>query len=87
MHSRLFKPSAWLGFPHDGYPVVSLDQYLEVRESTVNQIDSALSAARHIQSLLTFGVLEAVVEKPVPESTLRLDSTDSRTYRRSQSLA
>ncbi|KAI1655965.1 hypothetical protein F4813DRAFT_397865 [Daldinia decipiens] len=76
MPSRLFKPSAWLNFRHDGYPVVPFNQYLKIRKqhSIPDQNDSvepaASSLAAEMQSLLTFGVLEAVVEKHIPESAL-----------------
>ncbi|KAI1212145.1 uncharacterized protein F4807DRAFT_458348 [Annulohypoxylon truncatum] len=70
MHSRLFKPSVWLGFPHDGYDVVPFNQYLDIRNLDNSQLDTCVRDAAGLQSLLTFGFLEAAVEKQIPEGTL-----------------
>ncbi|KAI1808580.1 hypothetical protein F4811DRAFT_176509 [Daldinia bambusicola] len=85
MQSRVFKPSVWLNFNHDGYPLVPFEQYLEVRNQhhTPNQDESAekrvLNLAARMQSLLTFGLIEGVVEKHVPESALTRKTSDGGT--------
>ncbi|KAI1099363.1 hypothetical protein F4804DRAFT_322111 [Jackrogersella minutella] len=67
--SPLFGHPPWLGFSHDGYPVVPLAEYLKVRKHNILS-GGVRGIAASTQSLLTFGLLEAVVEKPIPESTL-----------------
>lgn len=67
LHSRLFADPEWLGYPHDGYDPVSLRQYLEVRPR--NQSSMNILAASY-QSMLTFGLLEAVIEAPIAEDML-----------------
>lgn len=73
--SRFFRHPQWLGFRHDGYPVVSLAQYLKIRqEDSPSDREEAAEVMRKMaastQSLLTFGLLEAVIEQPVPENEL-----------------
>ncbi|KAJ4144433.1 hypothetical protein LMH87_003315 [Akanthomyces muscarius] len=93
MSSREASPSArfqffanppWLGFPHDGYDVVPLAQYIDIRpqdtfpnwEEEEEMAPRKLAAS--IQSLLTFGLLEAVTEQHVPESKLILAEESGR---------
>ncbi|KAI1469339.1 uncharacterized protein F4812DRAFT_325956 [Daldinia caldariorum] len=85
MQSRVFKPSVWLNFNHDGYPLVPFEQYLEVRNQhpTPNQDESAemgvSNTAAQMQSLLTFGLIEGVVEKHVPECALTRKTSNGGT--------
>lgn len=72
----LFGKPRWLGFCHDGYPVVPLAQYLKLREKDPYNtqgrdpnLRARVMAARE-QSLLTFGLLEAITDQHVPERTL-----------------
>ena len=79
--SRLFRPPAWLGFNHDGHDVVPMEQYLKIRKShnlpeeMATARTHALAAARSMQSLLTFGFLEAATGMQVPESRLLQEVT------------
>lgn len=74
--SQLFRHPQWLGFRHDGYKVVPLAQYLEIRQGDPASGQEKSAEARlkefaaSMQSLLTFGLLEAVTEQNVPEDTL-----------------
>lgn len=93
MSSREASPSArfqffanppWLGFPHDGYDVVPLAQYIDIRpQNTLPNWEeeeemAPRKLAASIQSLLTFGLLEAVTEQHVPESKLILAEESGR---------
>lgn len=64
--SRLLDGPEWLGYPHDGYEPVSLREYLDDRPKD----SSTRYLAASYQSLLTFGLLEAVVEAPIAEEML-----------------
>lgn len=64
--SRLFDGPEWLGYPHDGQEPVSLRDYLDARPKD----SSTRYLAASYQSLLTFGLLEAVMEAPVAEEML-----------------
>ncbi|KAI1165801.1 hypothetical protein F5B18DRAFT_608744 [Nemania serpens] len=66
--SRVFRHPQWLGFGHDGYGVVPLAGYLKIRQE--DRSSSSGKFAAGMQSLLTFGLLEAVVEQHIPESKL-----------------
>jgi hypothetical protein len=64
----IFKDAPWLGGKHDGYPLLSFDDYERARPKI-----SPLSIREHVaqlQCLLTFGLLEAVMEVKILESTL-----------------
>ncbi|KAH6622268.1 hypothetical protein C7974DRAFT_219285 [Boeremia exigua] len=71
--SNFFKSPEWLGFPHEGYRVGPLQTYISSRrENNTLKIaettkESVLKAAAEYQSLLTFGLLESVIEAPVAE--------------------
>ncbi len=65
--SSLFKEPLWLGFRHDGYPQVPFSQYRSIRGIPSA---SGREEAAALQGWLTFGLIEAVVEKHVPESSL-----------------
>jgi len=67
LQSRLFADPEWLGYPHDGYDLVSLREYLEIRPKKKS---SMKSLAASYQSMLTFGLLEAVIEAPIAEDVL-----------------
>ncbi|KAJ2989488.1 hypothetical protein NUW58_g3440 [Xylaria curta] len=66
--SRVFKHPPWLGFRHDGYRIVPLAEYLVIRKE--DHPPGQKNFAASTQSLLTFGLLEAVVEQHIPESKL-----------------
>jgi hypothetical protein len=67
VHCRLFENPDWLGYPHNGHEPVSLREYLGVRPKKESS-NKCLAAA--YQSMLTFGLLEAVIEVPVSEDML-----------------
>jgi hypothetical protein len=67
VHCRLFENPDWLEYPHDGHEPVSLREYLGVRPKKESS-NKYLAAA--YQSMLTFGLLEAVIEAPVSEDML-----------------
>jgi hypothetical protein len=67
LRSRLFQGPEWLGYPHDGYNTVSLREYLNMRPKKETLI---ISPAASYQSMLTFGLVEAVIEAPVAEDML-----------------
>lgn len=62
---------AW--FPHDGHPLTSLAEYLQAHSppATNDHMDAQqIRLSAGAQSLLTFGLLEAVLERPISESIL-----------------
>lgn len=67
----------WLGFQHDGYPVVSLTQYRAIRGTQI-PLEFNREHAAFVQAWLSFGLLEAVLEQSVPESELICQSWDGR---------
>jgi len=70
----IFKDAPWLGGKHDGYPLLSFDDYEGARPKI-----SPLSRehAAQLQCLLTFGLLEAVMEVKILESTLLQQGDDN----------
>lgn len=65
----LFQDPKWLGFTHDGYPLATLGQYRVLRGIE----NPTLFDRNHVsilQSWFSFGLLEAVLELPIPESML-----------------
>ncbi|KAL3481919.1 hypothetical protein BJX99DRAFT_269419 [Aspergillus californicus] len=69
--SFIFADTPWLGAAHDGYPLVPLSDYKAVRlPSNTESTNSPQSQAAMLQAWLTFGLLEAVTEAKVAESTL-----------------
>lgn len=67
----------WLGFKHDGYPVVLLTQYRAIRGTQI-PLQFNREHAAFVQAWLSFGLLEAVLEQTVPESELICQSWDGR---------
>ncbi|RBR18056.1 hypothetical protein FVER53590_04301 [Fusarium verticillioides] len=73
---RLFLEPKWLGFRHSGYEVKPLNDYILTRnlpDATDNGKDSQArlkELAASYQSLLTFGLVEAVTETGVQEDEL-----------------
>lgn len=71
---RFFGCPKWLGFQHNGYPVVELKDYLRIRRPNEGlepvQAETTEERAASTQSLLTFGLLEAVIWDHVPENEL-----------------
>ncbi|ESK88642.1 hypothetical protein Moror_3045 [Moniliophthora roreri MCA 2997] len=65
----IFRPSPWLDGKHNRYSILSFMDYLRARENSVNSSDAQEQAAL-IQSQLTFGLLEAVMEIKLDESIL-----------------
>ncbi|KAK5993886.1 hypothetical protein PT974_07323 [Cladobotryum mycophilum] len=69
-----FRSPKWLGYAHDGYPLTSLAEYVRTRRSPV--LDEADVTARRkqlaaeTQAVLTFGLLESVLERSISESVL-----------------
>ncbi|RBA11122.1 hypothetical protein FPRO05_04295 [Fusarium proliferatum] len=72
----LFKAPKWLGFRHDGFVIKPLKEYISARSLSENFRDGEPSDERwkyigaSTQSLLTFGLIEAVTENQVPEHEL-----------------
>ncbi|VTT73572.1 unnamed protein product [Fusarium fujikuroi] len=72
----LFKAPKWLGFRHDGFVIKPLKEYISTRSLSENFRDGEPSDERwkyigaSTQSLLTFGLIEAVTENQVPEHEL-----------------
>ncbi len=64
----IFKDAPWLGGKHDGYPLLSFKDYIRASPN----ISTLLSHehAVELQCVLTFGLLEAVMEVKILESTL-----------------
>ncbi|KAK7692575.1 hypothetical protein QCA50_004205 [Cerrena zonata] len=80
----VFNDTPWLGGKHDGYPVVTLDEYLDLRLKNAENIkDKTATQRKHqvalIQSLFTFGLIEAIVEENVSEQSL-LRVNNGKTY-------
>ena len=90
--SQLFGEPEWLGFRHDGYDVLPLDRYITIREEnrpssrggTDETRRRALAAST--QSLLTFGLVEAVIEERVPETMLVRKNESGRLVMTTESL-
>lgn len=71
----VFTDALWLGGKRDGHPLTEFDNYCRPRAP-----DDALGArAALLQHQFTFGLLETVTEKKVPESQL-LKVMDGQTY-------
>ncbi|KAI9740315.1 MAG: hypothetical protein M1834_004893 [Cirrosporium novae-zelandiae] len=74
--SQLFREPEWLGFRHDGYEVMPLDQCLAIRRgndpsSRTEPVETRRKElAASTWSFLKFGPLEAVPEEHVPKSVL-----------------
>ncbi|KAK0201166.1 hypothetical protein DFS33DRAFT_1112373 [Desarmillaria ectypa] len=62
-----FKAMKWLGGKHDGYVLAPMKKYLAVRKAQLRTVDEMLV---HFQCLFTFGLLESVFERKVPEKLL-----------------
>lgn len=68
-YPAIFQDPKWLGFRHDGYPVSAFFHYRETRGIP----NPTLFDREHVamlQGWLSFGLLEAVLEAPIPESKL-----------------
>lgn len=81
----LFKDTLWLGGRHDGYPRVRYPQYLLVRFENGRPPPDIRGFAGLFQSLLTFGLLESVMQTTIPEKTL-LCVRDGRTVMTDETL-
>uniref|UniRef100_L2FVB6 Heterokaryon incompatibility domain-containing protein n=1 Tax=Colletotrichum fructicola (strain Nara gc5) TaxID=1213859 RepID=L2FVB6_COLFN len=81
---QIFKEPRWLNYPHDGYRVVRLPEYTNLRRSAQAQEHpdnpgSNFGETAASQSQLTFGVLEYVMQMPVSEDQLlRCDNSGYR---------
>ncbi|KAK6526108.1 hypothetical protein TWF281_011145 [Arthrobotrys megalospora] len=73
--STLFKPPRWLGFRHNDHSLSSFSSYLETRGLSISSPGSPDLLSK-LQSWLTFGLLEAVIQSPIPESLLITKNTD-----------
>ncbi|OCH88057.1 hypothetical protein OBBRIDRAFT_889349 [Obba rivulosa] len=62
------KESVWLGCNHDGFELCSFSNYIKARQSS-GRLSNREKAAL-LQSLLTFGLLEDVVQRTIPEYLL-----------------
>ncbi|EMD37259.1 hypothetical protein CERSUDRAFT_94267 [Gelatoporia subvermispora B] len=65
----------WLGGKHDGYPLSSLQNYMQLRYGTHAELvalenTSAQEFAALFQSYLTFGLIQAVAAQEIPEDRL-----------------
>ncbi|OCH86239.1 hypothetical protein OBBRIDRAFT_838307 [Obba rivulosa] len=59
----------WLGAHHDGFERCTFEDYLSLHRASLER-PSALGLVAIIQSQLTFGLIEAIVQEHVPESLL-----------------
>jgi hypothetical protein len=66
-----FKVAPWLGGKHDGYPLLLFQDYTSVHPkiSTISS-SACCECAAKLQCMLTFGLMEAVMEVKILESTL-----------------
>lgn len=68
------KDAVWLGAQHDGYPLVPFESYKQLRQASEHfeklEASPSLKYVALHQSHMTFGLLEAVVERKIPESLL-----------------
>lgn len=71
----LFRDPKWLGFKHDGYPISTFLQYRAIR-GTQNPTLFDKYHVSILQSWLSFGLLEAILEVPIPESMLLRETGD-----------
>ena len=71
----IFKDAIWLGGGHDGYPLTPYNEYTKVRRrATLSVMENAALS----QSFFTFGLLEAVMEVSIAESTLLRTNGDGK---------
>jgi len=61
----IFKDAPWLGGKHDGYPLLSFKDYIRAHPK-ISTLSSRERAA-DLQCVLTFGLLEAVMEVKILE--------------------
>jgi hypothetical protein len=73
----IFQDTLWLGGKHDGHKRVPFGKYLELRRGRRGPEDrpesfshSSREELAQLQCMLNFGLLEAVMEKRIPESKL-----------------
>jgi hypothetical protein len=71
----IFKDAPWLGGKHDGYPLLSFKDY--IRERPKISTLSSRERAAELQCVLTFGLLEAVMEVKILETTLLQQGADN----------
>ncbi len=74
-NTSIFKDAPWLGGKHDGYPLLSFKDYIRARPK-ISTLSSRERAAE-LQCVLTFGLLEAVMEVKILESTLLQQGADN----------
>jgi hypothetical protein len=80
MNNTFFlKDAPWLGGKHDGYPLLSFQDYTSVRPNIFTIASSACcESVVKLQCMLTFGLLEAMMEVKILESTLlQVDNNNS----------
>lgn len=75
-HRFIFHDCDWLGGCHDGYPLLSLDNYLKVRRPDSSTSLSAREYAGIVQAFWTFGLLEDTMRIKIPEHFLLSFSDD-----------
>jgi hypothetical protein len=83
-----FKDAPWLGGKHDGYPLLSFRDYTSVHP-TISTLSSTAccECAAQWQCMLTFGLLEVVMEVKILESTLlQVDNNNERKMLTSNNL-
>lgn len=82
-----FKDTIWLGGKHDGYPLVPVQEYLQVRRASDGTTPrNVLEMARETQCHLTFGLLEGALEIKIPESTMLRQNDRGETVMHSDNL-
>lgn len=79
-----FKDALWLGGRHDGYPLASFPEYSDLRYPRSQRPTTYSHSEMHeiaalYQSHLTFGLLEAVTEKQIPEGLLLRKTSNGKT--------
>ncbi|KAK0496547.1 hypothetical protein EDD18DRAFT_1105656 [Armillaria luteobubalina] len=79
-----FKAVKWLGGKHDGYMLAPMKKYLAVRKAQLRTVDEMLV---NFQCLFTFGLLESVFERKVPEKLLLSVDSEGNTWRHVQQFS
>jgi hypothetical protein len=89
MNNTFFlRDAPWLGGKHDGYPLLLFQDYTSVRPKIFTISSSACcECVVKLQCMLTFGLLEAMMEVKILESTLlQVDNNNERKVLTSNNL-
>lgn len=84
--ASIFQDTIWLGGRHGGYPLVPLQEYIQVRRGNGGPPTRALEMVAGTQCHLAFGLLEAALEIEIAESTMLRRNECDETVMASKSL-